>query len=1725
MRGSTSSHRMALLLDLAADNKWTEVDEFLKKGHVGNLHARNDEGLTLLLQACDKGCASTVQGLMAFPVFDSLLTDALPDGSNGFLLAAAKGHLDVINVLLERSINVNFENHVGWTALSLASFFGHAPVVARLARHPEVHVDVANEFGADGFLVACMEGHTDVVAALVDHPAVDVNRTHLNVRQEVPALNARAVGSRPRSSDTDGCTGLVYAASQGADSIVALLLAHPEIDVNRPNATGRTAFMRACKNGHLGVVRQLLARPDLDLNHVDRNGWNAVLWAVSESRVEVLDALAAQETLHVNQIANNGVSALLRACQYADVPAVTTLLRHPHIDINATNKNGMTSLMYACSQGEMGIVAQLLKHPLIDVNHLNQVCCCHARAFKLSQASGTACMFACKNGHLAMVELLIAHPDFEFNLQDEVWTGWHCLLFAANNGHAPIVDLLLAHDVDVNLPNANGETAFMHACQNGHVQVVQSLLAVPSLDVNRKDNDGWTGLMAACSFGCTAIVEELLARAAAIDLNHVNHSGFTGLMLACQNGHFDVVVLLLAQEGIDVNATSTVVGVSALMLCCEKGNLDLVRAFLDVASRVLLDVNGKNHEGMTAADFLARNLHCADSASAFNEDITAIIARLVRMGSSLNERKRSTVCKGECKGHAENLSKLAWLKKWPLVEQYLIDDAFGDINKTYLGFSVLHRAAMDGQERLVARILQYKSVDIDQLDKDGKTALDLAIDHRRVGCVQQLLAAGAAIYHSVKSKAREFHRTTESSDERELAAQALIQDLLTAEQRQREQYPLHSFLRFGRVQDCIDGLPRFKHALEEVDADGKTILILAAERGLVELVVALLHEGAEIDNPQLDPTTAINGKTPLVFATLAGHADVVQVLLSNLADMDVIFMDYGGKFTVLSWLEAELENAFNAPLLECKDLIEKEIFYRANSSVYVDKLKSTLYARRTNEPFDEALFNRVVRADPALGRILLDDCIEPDRHTLGFTKLHEVYGGELIQHSPLYTLVNYSSDNAERVHEAKKLLEHVVMQRVLALKWEFFAQRLFIEELLMHLVLVVSMTLSVTLEAAPTTHSAEMTLWVVMMVFVVNGLIGVQALRPNTLWSLAKGLEHGWPSPIVPPFATLKTMVKWIIAVVVMLSTLGTTALLLWLVFPRLPGHLSNFLVYASLGLSTLYFTLLEFKEYRGETGADVGDKKKQKEASRGFHIGWKYFESFVNIWQLGTYLAILGLYIPGELHLLPFVRDDLQLALGSGLTLSLWILSLEYFAVYQTAGYLLPMMSGLLVDVTNFFMFYSVFQIGATCAFYQLLRATDVGYDNLWMSFTRTYFVMLGQYDVRGELDKANEPFISTFTLVLLIVHATVSVIMLMNVLLAIMNKTVDRGIERSKTEAVWSFADSILRMELTLGASERMDLMYLNRPGYTDAADEPERQPLLRKLTSAKQPKPHAGILNPAFGDKLLKAECVLDDDDVRVIKELEETVHEWKTQLVSLEGIIESEIARLLQNIAHANHFAPTPILAAEAELIGATKANVALRFRLVLEQRPPELKDMPSRLKDVQRAVETECQAFVAAMAAVAPADDFFYHMVHGLPLGRAIERGVEAIKLQFAKAVTAFQHKADEELTLGDLQAQAAEIQATQLAAFKEHTQHWNLVEMQLLKPPTLGTSISLGGRAPADDGHEVQAALARLDLQWKRQLTDVKAEAAKQNAALTAQVQALQASMDRLLERLTTQSA
>ena len=64
------------------------------------------------------------------------------------MVAAAKGHADVVKQLLERNANANCRDIYQWTPLMRASFAGYNDAVKELLEHPDTHINSQDENGA-----------------------------------------------------------------------------------------------------------------------------------------------------------------------------------------------------------------------------------------------------------------------------------------------------------------------------------------------------------------------------------------------------------------------------------------------------------------------------------------------------------------------------------------------------------------------------------------------------------------------------------------------------------------------------------------------------------------------------------------------------------------------------------------------------------------------------------------------------------------------------------------------------------------------------------------------------------------------------------------------------------------------------------------------------------------------------------------------------------------------------------------------------------------------------------------------------------------------------------------------------------------------------------------------------------------------------------------------------------------------------------------------------------------------------------------------------------------------------------------------------------------------------------------------------------------------------------------------------------------------------------------
>ncbi len=193
-----------------------------------------------------------------------------------------------------------------------------------------------------------------------------------------------------------------------------------------------------------------------------------------------------------------------------------------------------------------------------------------------------------------------------------------------------------------------------------------------------------TPLQKAAAGGDLDAMTKLLDDGAEVD--EAPNNGFTPLARAAASGHADAVHLLISR-GANVHASGGV-GRHVLLLAAwhqaERGDKGIVQALLDAGA----DVNQTSCWGETALF----------GAASFPNGL-ATVRLLLAKGADVN---------------------IAWQAGW----------------------TPLMQAALDGTAEIVRELLLHKP-DLDATNKEGQTALDLAVQYKRADVIKILAGAGA----------------------------------------------------------------------------------------------------------------------------------------------------------------------------------------------------------------------------------------------------------------------------------------------------------------------------------------------------------------------------------------------------------------------------------------------------------------------------------------------------------------------------------------------------------------------------------------------------------------------------------------------------------------------------------------------------------------------------------------------------------------------------------------------------------------------------------------------------------------------------------------------------------------------------------------------------------------------------------------------------------------------
>lgn len=402
----------------------------------------------------------------------------------------------------------------------------------------------------------------------------------------------------------DGRTALQAAAGGGdIDIVKSLFEAGAAIDAEAAETSGRTALQAATEGGHEEIVRFLIANgANVNGEPAPTRGITALEAASARGNIKIVDLLLENKA-NVNTIPSTYGRTPLQAAAEAGHNAVIELLLRHKANINAppADCGGRSALQGAAEKGHFETVKFLLKNDaLVDELPARESGC---TAFHAAVCSGrgdiveiliksrtttpnhgansqmrTALYAAVERGHDGVVKMLLdkgapifadqPEPDGKTILQATLQSGDEkiigliltasfdleaALYYALREGHDDVTSDLLTKDqldINQNIDSQGGVPALLRAAAEGHVEVVEWLVARDSLKVNIKDDNGNTALSIAAKAGFTLIVEILLGRQYIL-INHANMQGLTPLTLACSEGHVEVVKALLENPRIN----------------------------------------------------------------------------------------------------------------------------------------------------------------------------------------------------------------------------------------------------------------------------------------------------------------------------------------------------------------------------------------------------------------------------------------------------------------------------------------------------------------------------------------------------------------------------------------------------------------------------------------------------------------------------------------------------------------------------------------------------------------------------------------------------------------------------------------------------------------------------------------------------------------------------------------------------------------------------------------------------------------------------------------------------------------------------------------------------------------------------------------------------------------------------------------------------------------------
>ncbi|KAM6535971.1 hypothetical protein FALCPG4_005494 [Fusarium falciforme] len=760
------------------------IRRLLSKGR--SILAKDSYGRTALAWAAAEGHEEAVRLLLEGAKTAGISMDPNTRdrwGRTPISLASERCNTAVVELLLHHGANPDLKDFGKEAPLLYVARGGHTAITELLIRHG-VDVDTrggpGDDFGCTPLSLAAKHGHADIVRLLLTDEGLQpwASPGHWQPISETPLWLAAEHGhgdvvemllghegiSQDQFIDSSKGTPLHVAAENGHLDVVQLLLKRG-FDVNAQTRFGETPLLGAVRMGHDSVVAILLSQAGVMIDLVGTDVPSPILEAVNRRQTGALRLLLAHKA-NAQVRDERGRTPLALSAFHGFEQGVELLLATDGVDPDEKDNEGLTPLFLAVlhthepeSDGGRRIVRCLLDSGRVDVN--------------IHDAEGvTPVMHALENGCRSLCRMLLECEQLDVHAKDQ--DGLTPLLWAVKNNDQDTVALLLARGSSPNVSDTRGETALSHVAWFGESSMAEMLLGQPGVDPDHRNNYGQTPLSLAASCANAKVVELLLATGR-VDVNSRDSSGETPLHRVSARDYSPeekstVVKLLLATSDIEPDCKDQG---GRTPLCLAAGSRHVgIAAMLLATGRV--DVNSQDKEGWAPLHHAAhydcgpmverllaeRNVepNCRDARGRTPLSLAAEAGRIKAVESFLSHsgvmrdarnnvgRTPLSLAVGRAPWSEFRPEEDGVEREW-VAQQLLLADGVDPDAEDETGWTPLWWAVESRNGTMVDKLLEHGAgrIDLDHVDKKGRTPLELALEAGSEVIKGLLLAAGARL--------------------------------------------------------------------------------------------------------------------------------------------------------------------------------------------------------------------------------------------------------------------------------------------------------------------------------------------------------------------------------------------------------------------------------------------------------------------------------------------------------------------------------------------------------------------------------------------------------------------------------------------------------------------------------------------------------------------------------------------------------------------------------------------------------------------------------------------------------------------------------------------------------------------------------------------------------------------------------------------------------------------